>query len=157
MVMDRKEEPFQELLGKIRFKPDHGRKKKFKPRDILAYGRGNEHFISIWIYSEMIRFVNRYYSVPGKGEQHFVKVIHRGHLNYYHWEYEDGEFNHIDFVPLFKKENRPDMVRVTQGVLGLKKKRLAEYFEDCPELVRAVQRRMITTPQDVIDFHQSCR
>lgn len=157
LVMDRREGSFPELLNKIRIKPKNGRKRKYRPKDIVAYGRREDHFISIWIHTEMIRLVNRYYSIPAKGEQTFVKVVRRGRLNYYHWEYEDGEFNSIEFVPLFKQENRPEMVRVTQGILGLKKKRLSEYFMDCPKLVFAIQNSEVTSAEEILTFHGSCR
>jgi len=156
-VMDRKDGIFPELLNKIRFQPETGRRKKFRPRDIRGYRRGGDHFVSLWIHTEYIRLVQRYYSIPEKGEQVFMKVVSHGPLTYLHWEYIDGEFNTIEFVPLFKRSGSEELVRVTQGVLGLKKKRLAEYFRDCPELVDAIRTNQLSSPFDIINFGHPCR
>jgi predicted solute-binding protein len=45
------------------------------------------------------------------------------------------------------------MVRVTQGILGLKKKRLKEYFHNCPNLLSAIDSRGLTTVQEVYDYY----
>jgi hypothetical protein len=50
------------------------------------------------------------------------------------------------------------MVRVTQGILGLKREALSEYFIDCPGLVQKIQIREIRTPEEVIDLYGNiCR
>ena len=49
------------------------------------------------------------------------------------------------------------MVRVTQGILGLKRKRLVEYFWDCPTLVQAIEKKKLNKIDEVYDFYlESC-
>ena len=42
---------------------------------------------------------------------------------------------------------------VTQGVLGLKRKRLIEYFGDCPELITAIEAKELKEILDVYYFY----
>lgn len=46
-----------------------------------------------------------------------------------------------------------DYVRVTQGVLGLKKKKLMDYFWDCPELVQALEKKELKEIHEVINVY----
>ena len=61
----------------------------------------------------------------------------------------DDESSYLDYIPLFYRDSSGEMVRVTQGILGLKRKRLAEYFRDCPELVRAIENRELNEIDEV--------
>jgi hypothetical protein len=45
------------------------------------------------------------------------------------------------------------MVRVTQGVLGLKRNKLIRYFSDCPDLVFAIQAKQLNDIDEVFDFY----
>jgi len=45
------------------------------------------------------------------------------------------------------------MVRVTQGILGLKRKRLIEYFWDCPDLVQAIEKKELNEIHEVYNFY----
>jgi len=45
------------------------------------------------------------------------------------------------------------MVRATQSILGLKKKLLSEYFDNCPALVEKINEPEIRTPEDVLMYH----
>jgi hypothetical protein len=157
-VMDRDESAFGGLLPKIKFRNEKGRRKKYKPSQLLGYQRGDDLFQRIWIYDEMKFFKQRYISKTGLGEQSFVKVVHRGSLDLYHWEYMDEDNSNIDYVPLFKKADSEEMVRVTQGILGLKRKRLAEYFAGCPDLVTAILTKQLSTAHDIINvYEQKCQ
>ena len=55
-VMDRDESAFGGLLTKVKFRSDKGRRKKFKPSDLLGYKRGDVLFESIWINVETKSF-----------------------------------------------------------------------------------------------------
>jgi hypothetical protein len=65
----------------------------------------------------------------------------------------DDESSYLDYIPLFYREGSDEMVRVTQGVLGLKRNRLMEYFQDCPELVRAIDNRELNEIDEVYYFY----
>ena len=45
------------------------------------------------------------------------------------------------------------MVRVTQGILGLKRNRLVEYFWDCPDLVMAIEKKKLKEINEVYNFY----
>ena len=74
-------------------------------------------------------------------------------LTYFHWEYVDSESNYLDYTPLFYREGSDEMVRVTQGIRGLKRKRLIEYFWDCPELVQAIEKKELNEIHEVYNFY----
>jgi hypothetical protein len=74
-------------------------------------------------------------------------------LTYYQWEYVDDDSNYLDYIPLFYREGAQEMVRVTQGVLGLKRNKLIRYFSDCPDLVFAIQAKQLNDIDEVFDFY----
>jgi hypothetical protein len=153
-VKDRSTGTFLELYHKIRFKADDARiRRRYSPEDIQAYGAANQHFESFPIYEESAFFKFRYY-LHENYKRSFLKLIARDmDLSYYHWEYLDGDSNYLDHVPLFYREGSSEMVRVTQGVLGLKRKRLIEYFQDCPDLTMAIQEKELNEIWEVYDFY----
>lgn len=153
-VKDRSAGDFVKLYRQIRFKADDALVcKKYSPDEILAYGSGNQHFETMPIYEESAFFKFRYY-VHDNYNRSFLKLIARDKdLSYYHWEYVDGESNYLDHIPLFYRAGFNQMVRVTQGVLGLKQKRLMEYFQDCPDLVLALDSKKLREIWDVYNFY----
>lgn len=157
-VMDRNEGAFGGLLKKIKFKPEKGRKKRYKPEQLSSYKRGEDLFQRIWIYNQTKFFKQQYISRKGLGEQYFVKVVHRGAVDLYHWEYMDEDNSTVDYIPLLKKSDSEEMVRVTQGVFGLKRKKLAEYFAGCPELILAILDKKISSVDEIINLYErNCR
>ena len=74
-------------------------------------------------------------------------------MTYYHWEYVDSESNYLDYIPLFHRMGSDEMVRITQGILGLKRNRLVEYFWDCPDLVMAIEKKKVNKINDVYNFY----
>lgn len=152
-IKDRSTSGMENLYRKIIFYGPDGRRKKFGPDQIRAYAKGNQVFVSMWYETYRQNMIQRYYSVLGKGVQRFFKVVHSGYLGFYHLEYLDGEFDDIDFVPLFKRMDEPAMARVTQGILGLKKKRLAEFFYDCPELLEKIENKELRDPVNIVIFY----
>ena len=156
-VMDRDESAFGGLLKKVRLKPEKGWKKKYNPSQLRYYKRGENLFKSIWLSTESQLLRQRYFSRQGEGEQVFVQVMHNGAIKLYHWEYTDEDNSDIEFIPLLKKENSEEMVRATQGILGLKRKRLAEYFMDCPPLSTAILGKNISSVSEIIEIYEdSC-
>jgi hypothetical protein len=47
------------------------------------------------------------------------------------------------------------MVRITQGILGLKRNRLMEYFQDCWDLVEAIREKQLNEIYEVYDFYNN--
>lgn len=156
LVKDRSTGTFSDLYSKIRFKsPQSLLRKKYGPNEIFGYGYGDFAYESIPLREEAEFFRFRYY-LDERNERVFLRVIARYEpLTWYHLEYIDAESSYIDYIPLFHKNYNPEMVRVTQGILGLKRKRLMEYFRDCPELVRAIEYKEVNTPEEVYNFYLS--
>jgi len=153
-VKDRSTGTFLELYEQIRFKEDGTRgKRKYSPDEILGYGTGTQYFESVPLYEETAFFKFRYY-VHKDNARVFLRVISmQADLSYFHWEYVDSESNYLDYTPLFYKEGSDEMVRVTQGILGLKRKRLIEYFWDCPELAQAIDKKELNEIDEVYNFY----
>lgn len=59
----------------------------------------------------------------------------------------------LQSAPYFMKEDDDLIVRATQGVFGLKRKLLADYFAECPQLVELIQEKKITTPREVAIYY----
>jgi len=153
-VKDRSSRTFIELYKRIRFKPDNAPfKRKYSPDEILGYGINDLYFESVPLYEETAFFKFRYY-IHDSYDRSFLKVISwEDDLTYFHWEYVDSESNYLDYIPLFYREGSDEMVRVTQGIRGLKRKRLIEYFWDCPDLVLAIEKKELKEINEVYNFY----
>lgn len=152
-IKDRSAEPFVELYRRIRFRPE-GRRgmEKLGPWEIRGYMASGRLYATVPLREESAFFKFRYYTDYG-APMTFLRVIRRdGPLTYYHQEYTDDDNDFLDFVPLFHLEGEREMVRVTQGVFGLKRKRLMEYFWDCQTLVNAIEAKELNHPDAVFDF-----
>ena len=155
-VKDRKQPPFGKLYKKVYFKNKH-KKKKFSPNQIIEYKQGNNEYESVWIDISSHLINEKYTSIPDQGEKEFLKVIERGYLTYYQREFEYADNDYIDQISLFKREDDNYLVRVTQGIFGLKKESLASYFNDCPDLVNKIKNEEIKTPNEIVKFYNSCK
>ena len=153
-VKDRSQEPFVELYRKIRFKPDgRSSRRKYRPKDILGYGAGGRDYESAPLWEESSFFKFRYYLDPD-AEKVFLMVLRRqGGLTHYRREFVQEDNSYLDYYPLFHREGYSEMVRVTQGVLGLKRKRLMEYFNDCDELVNALYNKELKEAHEVYNYY----
>ncbi len=153
-VKDRSSGTFMDLYKRIRFKPDDALfRKKYGPDQILGYGYDDQHFESLPLIEESAFFRFRYY-LNESNHRVFLKVVSSDRdLTYYQWEYMDDESSYVDYIPLFYRSGSGEMVRVTQGVLGLKRNRLMEYFRDCPELVRAIESKQLNELDEVYYFY----
>ncbi len=56
-------------------------------------------------------------------------------------------------MDLFKKEEDQLFIRATQGLLGLKRKVLMDYFSNCPNLQEQIQQKHLTKPWQVVEFY----
>lgn len=156
-ISDRKEGSFAELFKKIRFK-EEGKlfKRKFTPNQIMGYGYLDSDFVSLPLQEKNEFFKLRYYLINNSKRQ-FLKVVKRTEcLHYYLVEFIQ-ENNYIESFPLFYIPGTNEMVRVTQGIFGMKKKRLAEYFNHCPDLVQAIEKKKVKDAMEVYEFYcQKC-
>jgi hypothetical protein len=155
-VQDRDLGMFEQLYSQIRFVPEgKRRRKKYSPNDILGYGYGYKGtvFESVPLNEELTFFVNRYY-LNSNSPKVFLRLIQRNeYLTYYEKEFLDEDNDMIESFPLFYKSGSDQMVRVSQGLFGLKRKRLKEYFQDCPTLITAIETKTITTVQPLYNFY----
>lgn len=150
---------FSSLYSKIRFKKEGQLfKSKYSANDLLGYGYLGTHFVSLPLIERTEFFKTRYLLRTGRNRR-FLRVMERNEcLNHYEIEFTHDDSFVIDSYPLFHKPGSQEMVRVTQGILGLKKKRLTAYFSDCHELHIAIDSKEITTVQEVYRFYcEQCR
>ena len=153
-VKDRSTGTFMELYSKVRFKSGDARaRRSYKPTECRGYGYGGNIYETMPLEEDAAFFRFRYY-LNENNPWIFLKVIQRDDpLTWYHWEYMDGESNYLDYIPLFYLEGSNEMARVTQGMLGLKRTRLADYFYDCPDLVDALLSKDLSEIQEVYNFY----
>lgn len=152
-VKDRSPEPFSSLYTQIRFRPhDQNRRKKFSANEIDGYGSGTDHFVSIPLKEESSFFIFRYL-LNERYDRIFLKRIDQnGPLIYYEKEFVYDDNDYLDSYPLFYLQGKFEMVRVTQGIFGLKKKSLIEYFKSCTPLTEAIENEELKTTREVFDF-----
>lgn len=158
-VQDRNPGIISDIYEKIRFiKKGKKKKRKYSPNQIQGYGYNGMSFESIGLEVQMVRLVSKYYVHPDN-EKMFLKLINKNDiLTLYEEEYIYEQGESIDSYPLLYKNGSKQMVRVTQGVFGLKKKRLAEYFNDCSNLINAINMEQVTSERGVFDYYSNnCR
>ncbi|MFK7811405.1 MAG: hypothetical protein AB8B59_02860 [Maribacter sp.] len=128
------------IYEKIRFKRK-SRKKRFAPKDIIAYKIGNKHYKSFFLGREMV----------------FFRVGSEGRLNHYILEVqEQGEslVQDIDYVQMGKNGS---FVRANQGLFGIKKKRLADLLDDCVGLPERILNKEFRYVFQIVDFYNNCQ
>jgi hypothetical protein len=153
-VMDRTTGSFPKLHAAIRFKSeDFLFKKRYYPDEILGYACGDQHYDSMLLREESAFFKFRYPVNEGAKRVYLKVVLKNEALTYYQWEYVDADNGYLDCIPLFYRTGSDEMVRVTQGVLGLKRKRLMEYFGDCPDMIAAMESKALNETSDVYSFY----
>lgn len=154
LIKDRKDGAFASLYKKVRYK-DQKRQlvRKYSPMQILAYHIDGDTFESLWFERSRNLLKENFYSRSGAGKKVFMKVDHKDYLSLYHLEFLDQDSKTIDYIPLFKREDEDYFVRATQGILGLKKKRLAEYFSDCRELAAQIESGNIKSLHEILIYY----
>jgi len=152
-IRDRKIGAFGKLYKKIKFKGKKG-KSKYSPKEIMAYRIGQSLFESFPLIHDG-SFLDNQYTVSADGDFQFLKLVEKGHLSYYLMEFEDPDSGHIDTIGYFKKQTGNTLVRVRQGLFGLKRKKLAAFFSDCPELSKKIRTKQIKTPIEIVSFYNN--
>ena len=141
-----------ELLPRIRIKePGRLRARKLKPRQIMEYTMGERRFLSLRVRRNNSIFQESY--TVNSGNEYMIFELERtGHLNILLAYFLDDDL-WIQSAPYFMKEDDDLIVRATQGIFGLKRKLLADYFAECPQLVELIQEKKITTPREVAIYY----
>lgn len=145
---------------KIRLTDRYGKQKKYKRKDVSAFSVNNARYEGFWLHqsSQKIILVNPKYDIDQKnGEKHFLKVMSKGKLSHYQLEwFEQGEALLMG-MDLLRKEEDPFFIRATQGLLGLKRKVLLDYFFECTKLKEQIKERQLNEVREVVDFyHNHC-
>lgn len=154
-IKDRKTNTFNTTLYvKIRFKRQNKRRtKKFNANSIKGYTVGDRKYTSVNMESESSFFKVSYWVGDNPQNRSFLRIIHDGYLSYYYLEYIDEDNNSIEFVDYFRKQNHKELVRVTQGIFGLKRKKLIKFFSDCPDLQLKLRNKEFKKPFEVIEYY----
>ncbi len=141
------------LFEKIRFKNERGKVKRYSAENLLSYKAGIHTYESLWYAEESQFFRFDYYTRSGYGQKTFLKVLAKGPLSCYAREYIHDDNDFLDQFELFLRVGDTTMERATQGIFGLKKKRLTSYFWDCPRLAEKINKLSITKPLDVVAYY----
>jgi hypothetical protein len=152
-LRDRSPEPFGKIFRKVRMKGFWIFGKKYGPKDLNSYKIGDDIYESIWYDSYTELFSIFHISSSGEGEKVFMRLEIDGKLKLYWDEYRDPDSGYTEEIPFFKKEYSSEMVRVTQGIFGFKKKHLANLFSDCPELIKRMNDVFFQTPEEMAEFY----
>jgi hypothetical protein len=149
-VKDRHPEPFGQLYAKVRFKKKW-QKKKYRPDQIRGYGYNELHFESVAIQEDASFFRFDYKTDPSQ-KPIFLKVVWRNpDLILYEWEFVHDDNDYLDSFPLFYRPREDRWVRATQGIFGLKRKKLVPFFLDCPQLALGIQNKTINTLKEILE------
>jgi hypothetical protein len=153
-VKDRSAEPFGQLYKKIKLKVE-GKwfPKTYRPSDLKAYQKGNAYFETLWIQEDFEWLKLTYISREGLGEEVFMKVIVQGKLTYYQWEWRDPDSGYYRYIPLLKKQGDSKMLRVTQGLFGLRRKALADYLGNETALAQRILSGEQLTELDIVELY----
>lgn len=127
--------------------------KKYRPRQISGYTIGDRQFVS-WRVQRSNSIFQESYTVNAGNEYLIFELYRTGHVAILLAYFTDDDM-WIQSTPYLMKENDVLIVRATQGVLGLKRKLLADYFRECPELVELIRDKKITTPTQVAIFYNN--
>ncbi|MEQ8476051.1 hypothetical protein [Fulvivirga sp.] len=147
-----------EFYKKIRVTDENGKRRQFKQKDVSAFKADGKVFESYWLSqsSDKITLVNPKYDIdPENGAQYFLRLIRKGELSHYQWEWwEQGEST-LMWMDLLRKKEDQFFIRATQGLLGLKKKVLTDYFMNCPDLKERIEKKELDEVWQLVDFYNN--
>ncbi|NHF59010.1 hypothetical protein FK220_006645 [Flavobacteriaceae bacterium TP-CH-4] len=142
------------LLPKIRFKGNN-MKKRFGPTKIIGYQVGDRYYESIWVDKQSRFLRENVVSISGKGERIFLRLLEKGKLVHYILEFQDQGEQLVQEIDYFKKEGSPQLIRVTQGLLGLKRKRVMAFLRDCPSLTERIERKTLKHAGEIASYYNN--
>lgn len=141
------------LLEKIKFKNIRDKTKRYSAEELLGYKAGIHTYEALWFAEDNALFKFNYYNRPDVCKKVFLKVMAKGALNCYAKEFIHDDNDYPDQFELFQRQGETTFERATQGIFGLKKKRLSHYFRDCPTLVEKINNRSLKTPLEVVAYY----
>lgn len=147
-----------EYFRKIRFTNTNGKRFKYRRENVSAFRISHVDYEGFWLSqsSEKIVLVNPRYDITSQeGEQYFLRLIKKGPLSHYHLEWYDQGDAGLNWMDLLRKKGDPFFIRATQGILGLKRKVLTYYFQDCPDIRQQIQLKQLNEVEQVVDFYNS--
>jgi hypothetical protein len=150
-VTDRKEGFNTQLYAKVQWASTRGKRRRFAPSQITAYQAQGHLYHSLWWQKSRAGLQEMYHTKEGQGKRQFLRVIVEGPLTLYHLEWVDPDSGTIEFVELFRKQADSQLVRASQGVLGLKKQRLVIYFTDTPEIAEKITSGELRSAREVAE------
>lgn len=143
---------------KIRITLLNGKRKRYNRKKVLAFRINDSCYESFWLSqsSQKIMLVNPMYDIDSKnGEQYFLRLVTKGALSHYELEWLNQGSATLWSMSLLRKENDWSFIRADQGLLGLKRKILLNYFFDCPILQEEIKNRQLTKVSQVVDFYNT--
>jgi hypothetical protein len=146
----------REFYKKIRLETSEGKRKKYKRKNVASFRVSNITYESFWLSQTSQRFslVNPKYNIDhNNGEQYFLKVVGKGNLNHYELEWIDQGESVLWSMSLLNKQEDPFFIRADQGLLGLKRKVLLNYFFNCPKLKEEINLKQLNKVWQVVDFY----
>ncbi len=151
----------RDFYKKIRLTDPEGKRTKYKRKNIAEFRVNGSQYKSFWLIqpeqsSLALRLLNPQYNIdPEIGKQEFLKLVSSGKLSWYELEWFDQGNSVLCSMSLLKKEDDSFLIRADQGILGLKKKVLTDYFFDCPMLQDRISQKHFTTVKEVVTFYNS--
>ncbi|MGM0581415.1 MAG: hypothetical protein ACQETL_12085 [Bacteroidota bacterium] len=156
-LRDRSPEPFGKIFNKVRMRGFWIFERRYGPNDIISYKIGDDVYESVWYDNYSKLFSVFHVSIPGRGKKVFMRLAVDGNVKLYWKEYLDPESGYEEAIPFFRKKNSEEMIRATQGILGFKKKYLANLFADCPDLVNKMKDGFFDTSEEMAEYYNdSC-
>ena len=141
---------------KIRLIDISGHKKKFKKKDVSAFRVNNTIYEGFWLNqsSEKFQLLNPKYDIDTRNrEQYFLKLVNKGNLSHYELEWwEQGESTLL-WMDLLKKDEDDFFIRATQGVFGLKRKVLLDYFFNCLKIQEKINQKDLNKVWKIVDYY----
>lgn len=135
-VSNRRLGPWGGLHNKIKFK-GKGLKKRYAPKDLIAYKKGDSVYRTLML---------------GSSPQ-FLLVKTEGAISHYSYYFEPDPASRLILdIDYLQKGNGP-LIRATQGIFGLKRKRMASLFSDCPELVEKILNKEYDYVFEIVGFY----
>lgn len=147
-----------EYYKKIRLRNNEGKRKKYRREAVLAFRVNSESYEAFWLSqsTQGIVFLNPRYDINSRnGERYFLKVVSKGNLSHFELEWTEQGDSAISSMDLLKKEEDPFFIRATQGIFGLKRKVLLDYFLNCPDLIEQIERKQLNEVRQIVRYYNS--
>lgn len=149
----------RQFHNKIRIKDHNGKQKRYSRKEVVAFRKDNEYYVSFWLKQPSLSFnfksfVNPFYNIDmKKGEQHFLKLIQFGNLSRYELEWFEQAETRLHVMTLFKKADDIFLIRADQGIFRLKTKVLLDYFKDCITLQEKIRDKVFKKVEEIVEFY----